>query len=89
MLGFNQVHDDLVVEVLDVLPLDALSLVLLLFLFQHQLNEELLKLFITVVDAELFKALKIAREKSISVCVIVYIFPHPTPFHFAKFLSNT
>ena len=87
MLGFNQVHDDLVVEVLDVLPLDALSLVLFLFLFQHQLNEELLKLFITVVDAELFKALKIAKEEH--HCVTVYIFPHPHPFHFAKFLSNT
>lgn len=37
-------------------PGDAFSLILFLFLLQHQLDEELLQLFITVVDAELFKA---------------------------------
>lgn len=38
------------------LPGDAFSLILLLFLLQHQLDKQLLQLFIAVVDAELFKA---------------------------------
>lgn len=37
-------------------PGDAFSLILFLFLLQHQLDEKLLQLFVTVVDAELFKA---------------------------------
>lgn len=39
-----------------VLPGDALPLVLLLLLLQHELNEELLQLLVAVVDAELLKA---------------------------------
>ena len=39
VLLLYQVADDAVVEVLDGSPLDPLSLVLLLFLFQHQLDE--------------------------------------------------
>lgn len=37
-------------------PGDSLSLILFLFLLQHQLDEELLQLLIAVVDAELFEA---------------------------------
>lgn len=37
-------------------PGDAFSLILFLFLLQHQLDEKLLQLFVTVVDAELLKA---------------------------------
>lgn len=37
-------------------PGDALPLILFLFLLQHQLDEKLLQLLVTVVDAELFKA---------------------------------
>ena len=37
------------------LPLDALTHVLLLLLFQDELDEELLQLLVTVVDAELLK----------------------------------
>lgn len=40
------------------LPLNALALVLRLFLLQDQLNEQLLKLFVAIVDAELLKAEK-------------------------------
>ena len=43
----------LVVEIVNVHPLDALPLVLLLLLLQHQLDEQLLQLFVAVVDAEL------------------------------------
>ena len=39
-----------------VLPLDALTHVLLLLLFQDELDEELLQLLVTVVDAELLEA---------------------------------
>ena len=37
-------------------PLDAFPHVLLLFLLQHQLNEQLLQLLVAVVDTELLKA---------------------------------
>ena len=50
-----KITDDLVVEVVNVDPLDPLFHVLLLFLFQDQLNKQLLQLFVTVVDAELLK----------------------------------
>ena len=39
-----------------VFPRDALPLVLLLLLLQHQLNEELLQFLVAVVNAELLKA---------------------------------
>ena len=39
-----------------VYPLNAFPHVLLLLLFQHQLNEQLLELLVAVVDAELLKA---------------------------------
>ena len=44
---------DLIVEVLNVDPLDALAFVLLLLLLQHELDEELLQALVAVVDAEL------------------------------------
>lgn len=46
-------------------PGDSFPLILFLFLFQHQLDEELLQLLITVVDAELFKA---AETQEIGLC---------------------
>lgn len=55
MLLLNEITDDLVVEVRDRLPLDALFEVLLLFRLESQLNEQLLQLLVAVVDAELFK----------------------------------
>lgn len=55
VLGLDQVDDDFVVEVVDVLPLDALALVLLLLLLENQFNEQLLQLLVTVVDAQLLK----------------------------------
>lgn len=58
MPGLDEVADDDVVEVLDRLPLDALPQVLLLFLLQSQLDEQLLQLLVTEVDAELFEAME-------------------------------
>lgn len=56
MLLLDEVADDLVVEVGDRLPLDALLEVLLLLRLKSQLNEQLLQLLVAVVYAELFKA---------------------------------
>ena len=54
---------DLIVEVLNVDPLDALAFVLLLLLLQHELDEELLQALVAVVDAELetFNVVKAAQ----------------------------
>ena len=45
-------------------PGDALSLVLLLLLLQHQLDEQLLQLLVAVVDAELLEARDKQKQKS-------------------------
>lgn len=45
-------------------PGDSFSLVLLLFLLQNQLDEELLQLLIAVVDAELLEA---AGERHVTI----------------------
>ena len=37
-------------------PAYALTLILFLFLFEDQLNEQLLQLLVTIIDAELLKA---------------------------------
>jgi hypothetical protein len=47
----NQIANDLIVEVINVGPFNAFTLVLLLFLFQHELDEKLLEFFVAVVDA--------------------------------------
>ena len=67
VLLLYQLTDDNIVEVLYVLPLDALPLVLLLLLLQHQLNEQLLQLLITIVDAELFETIFAKDFKTIDV----------------------
>lgn len=56
MLLLDQIADDLVVEELDWLPLDALALVLLLLTLEGELDEHLLQLLVAVVDAELLEA---------------------------------
>ena len=55
MFLLDQVTDDFVIKILNMFPFDALPPVLLLLRLKRQLNEELLKLFIAEVDAELFK----------------------------------
>jgi hypothetical protein len=52
---FNQVTDDLVVEIFNMFPFNTLPLILLLFRFECQFYEQLLKFFIAEVDAELLK----------------------------------
>ena len=55
LLVLNQRAHNLVVEIFDRCPLDLFARVLLLFCFQRELNEDLLQLFVDVVDAELLK----------------------------------
>lgn len=55
MFLLDQVTDDFVVKIFNVFPFNALPPIFLLLRLQCQLNEELLKLFIAEVDAELFK----------------------------------
>ena len=62
-----QLADDHVVEVVNVLPLDALPLVLLLLLLQHQLDEDLLQLLVAVVDAELLETVLAEDLETIDV----------------------
>lgn len=52
MRCFDQVANNLVVEIINVRPRDALTLVFLLFLLQNKLDEELLQFLIAVVDAK-------------------------------------
>jgi len=51
----DQIDNRLVVKVVDWGPLNTFPLVLLLFLFQHQIDEDLLQLFIAIVDAKLLE----------------------------------
>jgi len=55
-LFFDEVATDLVVEVIDVFPLNALSKVLFLLSLEGELDEDLLQLFIYEVDAQLLES---------------------------------
>jgi hypothetical protein len=48
---FDQLTNDLVIEILNVGPFNTFFRILLLFLFQNQFDEKLLEFFVTVVDA--------------------------------------
>lgn len=62
-LLFNKIAADLVVEVIDVLPLNALSKVLLLLGLERELDENLLQLFVDEVDAELLETVFLKKMK--------------------------
>jgi hypothetical protein len=47
----DQITDDLIVEILNVRPLDAFTHVLLLFLLEDKFNEQLLKLLVAIINA--------------------------------------
>jgi len=51
----NKITDDFVVEVFDFRPLDPLTNIFLLLRLESQLDENLLQLFIDIIDAELFE----------------------------------
>jgi len=51
----NEIADDLVVEVFDFGPLNPLTNIFLLLGLECQLDENLLQLFVDIIDAELFE----------------------------------
>lgn len=58
------------------LPFDALALVFFLLLFQDNLDEQLLQLFVAVVDAELFEAANKQEHSSMQSTIISNEFWH-------------
>jgi len=56
LLLLNEIAHNLVVEELNGIPLDLFADVLLLLLFQSELDENLLQLLVHIVDTELLKA---------------------------------
>ena len=54
-IAIHHPADWLVVEVVDVDPLDPLTAIFLLLLPQYQLHKELLEFLVAIVDAKLFK----------------------------------
>ena len=66
-LLLNQLANNLVVEVLDWCPLNLLLSIFFLLSLQSQLNENLLKLLIDVVDAKLLERVALEDLKSIDI----------------------
>jgi hypothetical protein len=52
---FNEIADDLVVEVFDFRPLDSLTNIFFLLRLESQLDENLLQLLVDIVDAKLLE----------------------------------
>ena len=53
---FNKVTNDLVIEIRYGFPSNTLTAIFVLFRFQCQLDKELLKLLVTIINAKLLKA---------------------------------
>ena len=51
----------------DLFPVYAFSLVFLLLLFEHELDEQLLQLLVTVVDAQLLKTVAVEHLEAVYV----------------------
>ena len=72
-LAFNEVTYNLVVEIVNRNPFNALLHILLLFSFQSQLNEDLLQFLIHKIDAELLKSIFLHHKNtSTYACKILY-----------------
>ena len=56
MIGLNELENDTVVKEINVCPLDSLANIVVLLLFERQLNEYLLKFLVAVVDDKLLEA---------------------------------
>jgi len=61
-LALDELAHDLVVEKVDGSPCDTLGAVLFLLRFERELDEDLLELFVDIVDAELLKAVFLSWE---------------------------
>mmetsp|Transcript_2522 Transcript_2522/g.4722 ORF Transcript_2522/g.4722 Transcript_2522/m.4722 type:complete len:377 (-) Transcript_2522:1072-2202(-) len=75
-LALNELDDGLVVEVIHRLPFDALLRILVLLGPKGELDEELLKLLVAVVDVELLHAVLLEYLKAIDVK-----YPNATRLH--------
>lgn len=64
-LRFNQVTDNLIIEVVYWGPVDSFLYILFLFCLQCQLNEDLLQLLVDKVDTELLKTIFLSIHKNI------------------------
>ena len=71
----NKVADDLVIEVFDLRPLDLLTDIFFLLSFQSQLDEDLLQLFVDVVDAELFEGIFLGCRFSVALRLNISALP--------------
>lgn len=67
MLLFDKVTDDLVIKVGDGFPSDALAAIFVLFRLECQLDEKLLKLLVTIINAELFETVGLEDFKAVNV----------------------
>ena len=72
---FDQIADDFVIEISDGYPFDPLATIFILFGFHRQLDEELLKFFVTVINAELFETVGLEDFKAVNVQNAEYDFP--------------
>ena len=66
-LVLDQRAHHLVVKVLDRSPLDLLAGILILFCLESQLNENLLQLFVDIVDTQLFERVLLKNFESINI----------------------
>jgi DNA-directed RNA polymerase subunit F len=62
-LFLDQIAANLVVKVLDMHPGNLLTLVLVLFSLESELDEDLLQFLVDVVDAKLFEAIVLSSEQ--------------------------
>lgn len=71
---FNKVTDDLVIEIGNGFPGDALAAIFVLFRFERQLDKELLKLFVAVIDAKLLETVGLKDLKAVNVQNAEHVF---------------
>ncbi len=71
LLDANEVEGVLVVNELNVLPRDALEVVLLLLELEDVPDKKLLQVLVGVVDAELLKAGNAAKKTSLSASTFI------------------
>ncbi len=58
---------NLIIEILNLLPLNALSLILFLLAFDGFINENLLQFLVHKVDAELFERVRVKDFETVNI----------------------
>mmetsp|Transcript_5287 Transcript_5287/g.8740 ORF Transcript_5287/g.8740 Transcript_5287/m.8740 type:complete len:349 (-) Transcript_5287:1254-2300(-) len=67
IFSFNQITHNFVVKVWNWIPFDAFALILFLFIFQREFNENLLQFLIHIIDAHLFETVFVKDFKTENV----------------------